>query len=453
MHLHILGICGKFMSGLALIAQRLGHKVTGSDANIHSSLAAQLRDAGIALIEGYDVDQLKLKPDCMVIGNVMRRGMPIIEAILNENIAYDSGPGWLSKYVCQQRWVLAVSGTHGKTTTTSMLAWILEYANYDPGFLIGGLANNFTTSARATDSNFFVIEADEYDSAFFDKRPKFLHYNPRTLIINNLEFDHADIYNGLEAIQTQFHFLLRMLPGNARIIVPQHDDAVAEVLTRGCWSELVSFGEFDATWHTMDISSCADQFTVLKENQECGTIKWPLIGQHNVNNGLAAIAAAEHVGIKPELAIEALNQFKGVQRRMQVKGEISGAKVIDDFAHHPTAIATTLAGLRAQIGEGRILAIVDFGSYTMRTGVHEHSLPSVFSDANEVFMLKPAKCDWNIENLAQQLSCPASVFQDKSALGAAIQQKVQSGDHIIILSNQDSDAIVAAIGVSNELAT
>ncbi|MDQ2993428.1 MAG: UDP-N-acetylmuramate:L-alanyl-gamma-D-glutamyl-meso-diaminopimelate ligase [Pseudomonadota bacterium] len=445
MRIQILGACGKFMSGLALMAKQLGFDVSGIDKNIHSELADQLRDVGIPLTEGYGAELLDEKADMVVVGNVMSRGYPIVEALLDAGLPYVSGPQWLAEQVLHSRWVIAVSGTHGKTTTTSIVSWILECAGLNPGFLIGGIPNNFGITARLTDSKFFVIEADEYDSAFFDKRPKFIHYRPRTAIINNIEFDHADIYADLPAIQTQFQYLVRTVPACGAIIANGADDNVSEVLARGCWSECIRFGVGD--WQAKELAADGSSFQVIYQGDDLGRASWNLIGQHNVNNALAAIAAAVHVGVKPEQAIAALKSFTGVERRMQLRGEVSGVKIYDDFAHHPTAIKTTLAGMRANLGDKRIFTIVDFGSYTMRTGHHHQALVDVFGDADGAFFLAPENIEWDVAGLAKKVACTTEISGDLTTLSNQVAARVTAGDVVLILSNQDSMAIVKALGV------
>lgn len=475
MRVQILGACGKFMSGLALMAKQLGHEVSGIDKNIHSELADQLRAVGIPLTAGYDAHLLDQEADCVVVGNVMSRGYPIVESLLDSGIPYVSGPQWLAEHVLASRWVIAVSGTHGKTTTTSMIAWILEYAGLNPGFLIGGIPNNFGITARLTDSKFFVIEADEYDSAFFDKRPKFIHYRPRTAIINNIEFDHADIYADLAAIQTQFHYLVRTVPSQGQIILNGNDENITQVMERGCWSEVVQFGISDrqaanftthaspvdathqdanrlrssqADWEGANIAPDGSSFDVIYQDVNQGNVSWALIGQHNVSNALAAIAAAIHAGVKPEQAIAALREFQGVERRMQLRGEISGVKIYDDFAHHPTAIKTTLAGMRANLGQKRLFTIVDFGSYTMRTGHHHQSLVDVFNDADGAFFFAPENIEWDVDALAKNVACDAHVCADLTTLSEQVANCVNAGDVVLVLSNQDSKAIVRSLGVA-----
>lgn len=447
MRIQILGACGKFMSGLALMAKQLGHEVSGIDKNCQSELAQQLLDVGITLQEGYDASLLDHQADCVVVGNVMSRGYPIIEALIDSGLPYTSGPQWLAEHVLTSRWVVAISGTHGKTTTSSMVAWILESAGLNPGFLIGGIPHNFGVTARLTNAPYFVIEADEYDSAFFDKRPKFIHYRPKTLIMSNIEFDHADIYDDLEAIRKQFHYLVRTVPSQGRIIANGRDRNCTDVMVRGCWSHLEKFGGHKADWQAHDIAADGSEFGVYHQNNFMGTVKWSLIGQHNVDNALAAIAAAVHVGVTPAVAVAGLCAFEGVARRMHYRGEVLGVKIYDDFAHHPTAIKTTLAGMRANLGSSRIFTVVDFGSYTMRTGHHQDALSHVFNDANGAFFLAPTSVEWDVSALAEAVKCPANVYQSLPSLAKAVHKQISAGDVVIILSNQDSAAIVQALGI------
>jgi UDP-N-acetylmuramate: L-alanyl-gamma-D-glutamyl-meso-diaminopimelate ligase len=437
MHIHILGICGKFMSGLAIIAKQMGFRVSGSDQNLLPGIIERLRFYDIVVKEGYSPATLEPAPDCVVIGNALSRGQPVIESILNRGISYYSGPQWLAEQVLSKRWVLAVSGTHGKTTTTSMLAWILEFADLNPGFLIGGNPHNFHDSARFTDSNFFVIEADEYDTAFFDKQSKFLHYYPRTLIINNLEFDHADIFKDLEAIKLQFQYLLRLVPGHGLIVVPEKDQNIHDVLDKGCWSPISTFGDIggSAIWAASPLNQQASLFDVFYKKAHVGTVSWELIGQHNLANGLAAIAAAHHVGVLPLQAIAALNQFQGVKQRLELKGTAQGVSVYEDFAHHPTAIAMTLAGLRRRIEKQRIFAVVEFGSHTMRIGYHQQSMLMAFTDADNVVFLRPKNNSWDIDGLATHLPQPVIVFDDEEQIISHLQAVCQTGDHVLFMSN------------------
>lgn len=432
MHIHILGICGTFMGGIAAIAKSLGHKVTGSDANVYPPMSTQLEALGIELTQGYDPKQLDPAPDVVIIGNAMSRGNPSVEYVLNRGIAYTSGPQWLAEEVLHKRWVLAVAGTHGKTTTSSMLAWILEYAGLKPGFLIGGIPQNFEVSARLGDAPFFVIEADEYDTAFFDKRSKFVHYRPRTLVINNLEYDHADIFPDLAAIQRQFHHLLRMVPANGLVLSPSKVAAVDETLALGCWSEQQRYGN---EWAVELLKADASSFKVLFEGQLQGELHWTLLGQHNVENAVMAIAAARHAGVTPNIAIEALMQFVAPKRRLERKGIERGVAVYDDFAHHPTAIATTLAGLRAHVGQARILAVLEPRSNTMRLGVHKTALPDALALADEVYFFEPEQSGWSMADVACQMSGRASVSHSIEALVQALNAQARDGDHILIMSN------------------
>ena len=436
MHLHILGICGTFMGGIAAIAKSLGHRVTGSDANVYPPMSTQLEELGISLTQGYDPAQLEPAPDLVIIGNAMSRGNPCVEYVLNRNIPYTSGPQWLAETVLRDRWVLAVSGTHGKTTTTTMLAWILEFAGMKPGFLIGGIPQNFAVSARLGDAPFFVIEADEYDTAFFDKRSKFVHYRPRTLILNNLEFDHADIFPDLAAIQRQFHHLLRMVPGNGLVLSQSGVPAVQQVLDMGCWSEQQQSG---TDWQVKLLQADGSSFAVSFRGEVKGTVNWALCGQHSVDNGLMALAAAQHAGVPVAIAIEALNQFVAPKRRLELKGVVNDISVYDDFAHHPTAIETTLAGLRARVGQKRILAVLEPRSNTMRMGVHKEALPASLQHADQVFLFEPANSGWSLGMLAGQISnecgIAATVEQDITGLVQRIVTAAQPGDSILVMSN------------------
>jgi UDP-N-acetylmuramate: L-alanyl-gamma-D-glutamyl-meso-diaminopimelate ligase len=432
MHIHILGICGTFMGGIAAIAKSLGHKVTGSDANVYPPMSTQLEQLGIELTQGYDPLQLQPAPDLVIIGNAMSRGNPAVEYTLDQNIPYSSGPQWLAEQVLHQRWVLAVSGTHGKTTTSSMLAWVLEYAGLKPGFLIGGIPQNFDSSARLGESPFFVIEADEYDTAFFDKRSKFVHYRPRTLVINNLEYDHADIFPDLAAIQRQFHHLLRMVPATGLVLGPAHVEAVDQTLAMGCWSEQQRYGK-DWTVELKQPDGSVFELFYMAVSQ--GTLHWDLCGNHNVENAMMAIAAARHVGVPVAVSIEALTQFVAPKRRMELKGTIKGIAVYDDFAHHPTAIETTLAGLRARVGDAKIWAVLEPRSNTMRMGVHKSAIADSLHDANEVLLFEPANSGWSLAAVAEQMPGRAQVFQSVELIVAALVEKASAGDHIVIMSN------------------
>ncbi|MCP4955750.1 UDP-N-acetylmuramate:L-alanyl-gamma-D-glutamyl-meso-diaminopimelate ligase [Photobacterium aquimaris] len=434
MHIHILGICGTFMGGAATLATQLGHKVTGSDANVYPPMSTMLESQGIEIIQGYDPEQLKPAPDLVVIGNAMSRGNPCVEYVLNNNLRYTSGPQWLQDYLLHDRWVMAVAGTHGKTTTASMLAWILDDCGYQPGFLVGGVLGNFGVSARLGESMFFVVEADEYDSAFFDKRSKFVHYHPRTLIMNNLEFDHADIFDDLKAIQRQFHHLVRTVPGNGRILAPQGVKNIDETLAMGCWSELEYIGN-DGHWRADKKREDGSVFDVYLDDLLVGTVDWALVGDHNVNNALMAIAAARHVGVTANLACESLAKFINTKRRLEYKGQVNGVTVYDDFAHHPTAIELTLGGLRAKLNQSRILAVLEPRSNTMKLGVHKHDLAPALHAADEVFLFQPDNIPWSVQEIANQCPQPAFCSDDIDTLVAKIVESAQSGDTILVMSN------------------
>ncbi|MEK6592404.1 MAG: UDP-N-acetylmuramate:L-alanyl-gamma-D-glutamyl-meso-diaminopimelate ligase [Pseudomonadota bacterium] len=432
MHIHILGICGTFMGGIAVIAREAGHKVTGCDASVYPPMSTQLAAQGIALIEGYAPDQAGLNPDMFVIGNVVTRGNPLMEEILNRGLPYLSGPQWLAEHVLRGRWVQAVAGTHGKTSTASMLAWMLEYAGLQPGFLIGGVPENFGISARLSDTPFFVIEADEYDTAFFDKRSKFVHYRPRTAVLNNLEFDHADIFSDLAAIETQFHHLLRIVPGQGLVVSNGTDAALDRVLARGCWTPVERFAVAGG-WHA-GAQGADGAFDVYWKESVQGRVRWTLLGRHNQSNALAAIAAARHCGVPPAVAIEALAQFKNVKRRMEVKGVVGGITVYDDFAHHPTAIETTLAGLRARVNGARILAVLEPRSNTMKLGVMNKRLATSLAAADQVFCYS-AGLSWRAEDVLRPLGAKATVSDDFDGLLAAVAAAARKGDHVLIMSN------------------
>ncbi len=434
MRIHILGICGTFMGSLAQLAKASGHRVSGCDANVYPPMSTQLEQAGIELIEGYDPAQLDPAPDLVVVGNVLSRGNPCVEYMLNKSLPYTSGPRWLGDEFLADKWVLAVSGTHGKTTTASMLAWILEYAGMSPGFLIGGVPKNFGVSARTGETPFFVVEADEYDTAFFDKRSKFVHYHPRTLVINNLEFDHADIFADLAAIQTQFHHLLRTVPEQGLIIYPQEDENLQVVIDQGCWTPLETTGA-TGQWSESLLVDDGSAFEVLVDSKKVGTIRWQQTGEHNVDNALMAVAAARHAGVAPELACEGLSQFAGVARRMECLGEVEGVHVYDDFAHHPTAIATTLAGLRKKVGDNKIIAVIEPRSNTMRSGIHKDNLASATDDADQVFWFQPAKLDWSLADHVASGKAQAQVVDTIDSLVELTRQAAQPGSHVVIMSN------------------
>jgi UDP-N-acetylmuramate: L-alanyl-gamma-D-glutamyl-meso-diaminopimelate ligase len=440
MHIHILGICGTFMGGLAVLAKQAGHRVTGCDANVYPPMSTQLEAQGIELIQGYGADQVQLKPDLYVVGNVVTRGNALIEEILNRSLPYVSGPQWIGEHILRNKWVLAVAGTHGKTTTSAMLAWILEDAGYAPGFLIGGVPVNFGISARLSgpgvDSDFFVIEADEYDTAFFDKRSKFVHYHAKTAILNNLEYDHADIFPDLAAIETQFHHLVRTVPGIGRLIVNGDEASLQRVLQRGCWSERESFGLADGVnWSLREHED--GSFDVIFNGEPSGTVRWQLTGKHNRANALAAIAAARHVGVPVAQAAQSLAAFQSVKRRMEVRGVVNGVTVYDDFAHHPTAIATTVGGLRQKLGQSsRILAVLEPRSNTMKLGAMKDALPGSLAEADLVFGYGSQQAlGWSLGDALAPLGERAGVYEDIDVLVAAIAAAARPGDHIVVMSN------------------
>jgi UDP-N-acetylmuramate: L-alanyl-gamma-D-glutamyl-meso-diaminopimelate ligase len=447
MHVHILGICGTFMGGIAAIARAAGHRVTGSDRNVYPPMSTQLEVLGIDIVPGFDAAQLDPAPDVVVVGNVMTRGMPVVEALLERGIPYTSGPEWLAREVLRDRWVLAVAGTHGKTTTSSMLAWILEYAGLSPGFLIGGVPLDFGVSARFGEAPFFVIEADEYDTAFFDKRAKFVHYRPRTCILNNLEHDHADIYPDVEAIERQFHHLVRTVPGSGLIVHRAHDPHLDSALAMGCWSAREGFArEGGARWSARAATGAEDgsDFEVLLDGAVAGRVRWGLIGGHNVDNALAAIAAARHAGVPVEVSCGALGDFRGIKRRMELRGEVRGVRVYDDFAHHPTAIATTLDGLRRRIegaqgvprgAVGRIIAVLEPRSNTMRLGIHRDALTASLAGADEVWLYAPPDLGWDADGVIAVLGGRGHVASDIDALAADLARASRPGDHVLIMSN------------------
>jgi UDP-N-acetylmuramate: L-alanyl-gamma-D-glutamyl-meso-diaminopimelate ligase len=434
MHIHILGICGTFMGSLAVLAKELGHRVTGSDANVYPPMSTQLQAQGIELTQGYDAAQLEPAPDLVVIGNALSRGNPAVEYVLNKGLPYVSGPQWLADHVLQGRWVLAVAGTHGKTTTSSMLAWVLEHAGMAPGFLIGGVPQNFAVSARLGQTPFFVVEADEYDSAFFDKRSKFVHYRPRTTILNNLEFDHADIFPDLAAIERQFHHLIRTVPSEGLVIHPTTEPALSRVIEMGCWTPVQTTGE-NGQWQANLLSADGSRFEVSFEGVVQGTVDWPLTGQHNVANALATLAAARHVGVVAPLGIEALCAFKSVKRRMEWVAEVQGVTLYDDFAHHPTAIATTLDGLRKRIGDAALIAVIEPRSNSMRLGAHRDGLPDSVRDADQVIWYGPPNLGWDLAATAAQCPVPAVVADSLEAIIERVKGQARPGTHVVIMSN------------------
>jgi len=432
MHLHILGICGTFMGGVALLARAAGHKVTGCDANVYPPMSTQLEAQGITLIEGYDAAQVDLAADVFVVGNAVSRGNPLLEAILDRGLPYVSGPQWLAEHVLAGRWVLAVAGTHGKTTTTSLLAWMLEDAGLNPGFLVGGVPQNFGVSARLTESPFFVIEADEYDTAFCDKRSKFVHYRPRTAILNNLEFDHADIFADLAAIETQFHHLVRTIPASGRIVANAREDSLKRVIGRGCWSELEWFND-PAQW-TAQAGGCDAEAVFALAGTEQGRAELPLAGSHNRENALAAVAAARHVGVAPAQAIASLARFAGIRRRLELRGTVVGVRVYDDFAHHPTAIALTVEGLRRREPGGRILAVLEPRSNTMKMGTMKAQLPASLEAADAVFCYAQG-LDWDVAAALEPLGERARTYVALERLVDDVVAAARGGDHVLVMSN------------------
>ena len=439
MNIHILGICGTLMGSIALLARELGHQVTGTDENVYPPMSTQLQNAGIRLSTGYTAECIPERTELVIVGNAnLPRGNPALEAVLNKGIAYTSGAEWMGRYLLAERWVIAVAGTHGKTTTTSMISWILEYAGLNPGFLIGGIPQNFEQSSRLGESPFFVIEADEYDTSYFDRRSKFLHYRPRTLVMNNLEFDHADIFKNLDAIKAQFHLLLRSVPGEGLVIYPDEDANLRDVVAQGCWTPTLTIGgkQLQAVLHREDGS----KFSVVLEGQTKGDVSWPMTGNHNISNALCAIAAARHAGVTPEVACEALSGFAGVKRRMElIHSELAESKpglhIYDDFAHHPTAIDVTLAGLRNKVGEERILAIIEPASHTMKLGIHESSLASSARHADQTIWFQPANVQWNMQKLSEG---DMSLVNDIEKLVRTVAQEIttrRSNLHVVIMSN------------------
>ena len=447
-HIHILGVCGTFMGGIAAIAKELGFRVSGCDANVYPPMSTQLEQLGIELLSGYEISHLDDEPDLVIIGNALSRGNVMVEHILDRGIAYTSGPQWLLENVLKDKWVLAVSGTHGKTTTSSMLAWILEYAKLTPGFLIGGVPQNFDCSARLGNAPFFVIEADEYDTAFFDKRSKFVHYRPRTLVINNLEFDHGDIFNDLSDIQRQFHHLIRMVPSNGLILHPQNEQAILDTLTQGCWTptEVSTNLNGNLGWQAKKLIDDGSVFDVYFKGERQGTVNWSLMGDFNIDNGLMAIAAARHAGVPSAVAIDALAEFINTKRRLELRGDIAGIKVYDDFAHHPTAISKTLAGLRAHVddktlypsesaGKQRIIAVLEPRSNTMKSGIHKDALAPSLALAEQVFLFQGEQVKWSVNALINQCQQPCEVASNVDELVTKVANIAQAGDHILIMSN------------------
>lgn len=434
MHIHILGICGTFMGSLAVLAKELGHRVTGSDANVYPPMSTQLEAQGIELMQGYAPEHLQPAPDLVVVGNALSRGNPAVEYVLNQGLPYVSGPQWLADHVLQGRWVLAAAGTHGKTTTSSMLAWVLEHAGMSPGFLIGGVPQNFAVSARLGGTPFFVVEADEYDSAFFDKRSKFVHYRPRTAILNNLEFDHADIFPNLEAIERQFHHLVRTIPGDGLIIHPASEQALARVIQMGCWTPVQTTGD-GGQWNARLLKEDGSAFEVIFEGQTVGVVNWALTGLHNVANALATLAAARHVGVTPAQGTAALGEFKSVKRRMEKVAEVGGVTVYDDFAHHPTAIATTLDGLRKQVGDQPIIAVIEPRSNSMKLGAHREGLAESAELADSVFWYAPANLGWDLAGTVAAAKTRTQVCDSLEAIIEGVKAQAKPGTSVVIMSN------------------
>ena len=436
MRVHILGICGTFMGGIAAIAKAAGHQVSGSDENVYPPMSTQLRKLGIRLDDGYSANSFS-DVDCVVVGNVLTRGNVAVEALLDSGLPYYSGPEWLFDNVLQDKWVLAVAGTHGKTTASSMLAWILEYAERSPGFLIGGVPRDFSISARLGDSEFFVVEADEYDTAFFDKRAKFVHYRPRTLAIMNIEYDHADIYADMDAILWQFHQLLRTVPNHGLISVNGRDGNIGQLLEKGVWTPVETFSsEEGANWSARyDLIGAKSRFSVFRDGENVGQADWALLGPHNLENALAALSSAVYAGVSIEVALEALSKFKGVKRRLEKRGVFKGITLYDDFAHHPTAIQTTIRALRSQKAERRIVVVLEPRSNTMRMGVHRDSLRKVFDEADRVFVLASEDLTWNPELALAPLGAKLSVAWTVEEILGALLEELQRGDHVVMMSN------------------
>lgn len=447
MKIHILGICGTFMGGIAVLAKQAGHDVSGCDANVYPPMSTQLEEQGIHLCEGFFAADIPDDVDEVVIGNAMSRGNEAVEYVLNKNITYSSGPEWLSKHVLNKRWVLAVAGTHGKTTTSSMLAWMLQYAGLNPGFLIGGIPANFGLSARIGDDPFFVVEADEYDTAFFDKRSKFVHYHPRTAVLNNLEFDHADIFENLDAIKKQFHHFVRTIPGDGLIVKNGDDENIAAVLDMGCWSQTAAIhkthdvNHSDDDWSIGEASSDGKYFEVLLDGKMVASVNWNLHGSHNRMNALAAIAAAQHAGVPVELSCEALKEFKGIKRRLEVRGVVNDITVYDDFAHHPTAIEETLSAMKEVRAGGKVFAVLEPRSNTMRMGVHKDSLSNSWQQADEVCLYQPRGLEWNLADVVAQSKIPANIFDNTDKIIEHLLDVVVAGDHILIMSNGGFEGI------------
>jgi UDP-N-acetylmuramate: L-alanyl-gamma-D-glutamyl-meso-diaminopimelate ligase len=436
MRVHILGICGTFMGGIAALAVEAGHEVTGSDLNVYPPMSTQLAALGIQLTQGWDPSQFSPAPDVVIVGNALSRGNPAVEYLLNSGLPYVSGPTWLAQHVLQGRWVLAVAGTHGKTTTSSILAWILEFAGLNPGFLIGGVPGNFATSARLGSPPFFVVEADEYDTAFFDKRAKFVHYRARTAILNNLEYDHADIYPDVASIRRMFHQLVRTVPSEGRLIVREGDPELAKALALGAWTPTESFGrEVAADWQVRSRASDWSSFEVWRAGECVGTADWDVFGAHNAENALAAVLAARHAGVPLEVALASLRSFKNTRRRLETRGSVRDITVYDDFAHHPTAIAATLEALRGRVGKARVIAVLEPRSATMRMGVHRDTLAASLQEADRVYLYASADIGWDVAAVATALGSKATLVTDLPELVQAIVKEVRPSDHILVMSN------------------
>jgi UDP-N-acetylmuramate: L-alanyl-gamma-D-glutamyl-meso-diaminopimelate ligase len=443
-HVHILGICGSFMAGAAVLARALGHEVSGSDAATYPPMSTQLAQAGIRICEGYAPENLRPTPDLVIIGNALSRGNPEVEAVLDGGLPYVSGAQWIAQYVLQGRWVIAVAGTHGKTSTASMIAWILQHAGHNPGFLMGGVPENFGISARLGGAPFFVIEADEYDTAFFDKRSKFIHYHPRTAVLNNLEFDHADIFSNLDAIKTQFHHLIRTVPRSGRLLVNANDANLAAVLAMGRWSE-VEYFDSASGWSIAADSKDGSAFRVLLRGELQTQVRWRLIGRHNMSNALAAVAAARHAGITAEASAQALARFENVKRRLQMRGSVRDITVYDDFAHHPTEIAASLQALRARVGSVRIFAVLELRSNSMRMGVHQLALPAAIAEADQILILQPPKLAWDLAAIVEALAGRARVLPSVEAILNTLQRELRESDQVLIMSNGDFGGIHAKL--------
>jgi UDP-N-acetylmuramate: L-alanyl-gamma-D-glutamyl-meso-diaminopimelate ligase len=437
MNIHILGVCGTFMAGIAELARQAGHRVSGSDENVYPPMSTQLERSGISLCKGYLAEYLQPLPDMVIVGNVMSRGSPAVEYLLNADIPYASGPQWLRENVLRNRVVLAVAGTHGKTSTASLLSWILESAGVEPGFLIGGVPRNFGVSARLGKARYFVVEADEYDTAFFDKRSKFIHYQPRVLILNNLEFDHADIFEDLNSIKRQFHHLIRTVPSEGLIISNGHDHNLSDILSMGCWTPCEQFGlnKGRMDWRARLVSSDGSHFEVLHHDKSVGEVKWSQLGRHNVSNAMAAIAAAVYVGIPAERALEAVQGFLGVKRRLEIRSRPGGITIYDDFAHHPTEIEASVGALRERVGEARIFAVVEPRSNSMRMGVHKASLANSLRRADRVVMYRLQDLPWSINESLKPLSTKAVVLDSINQIVDYLKRELKAGDHVLIMSN------------------